>query len=115
MGPNCAPNLMRHNAMADRAQNHSRTGGCQFGGVRYELRAPPLKIYSRSFGISVIVRATAFALTRGSPQRWCRPTDSGRTLNCYFCPNCGSRVWHGEAARDATLSTRAARLMSPSM
>jgi len=59
MGPNCAPNLMRHNAMADRAQNHSRTGGCQFGGVRYELRAPPLKIYSRSRFTSAIVPSAA--------------------------------------------------------
>jgi len=112
------------NTMADSAHNLSRTGGCQCGGVRYELLAPPVKIYichcaecrkqsASAFGISLIVKAKSFALTHGSPQRWCRPTDSGRTLNCYFCPNCGSRVWHGEAARDETLSVKGGSLDEP--
>jgi hypothetical protein len=110
--------------MTDSAHNFSRTGGCQCGGVRYELLAPPLWIYichctqcrkqsASAFGISLIVRAKSFALTRGSPQRWSRPADSGRTLNCYFCPNCGSRVWHGDAARDATLSIKGGSLDDP--
>jgi hypothetical protein len=92
--------------------------------VRYKLLAPPLKTYichcaecrkqsASAFGISVIVRAKSFALTHGSPQRWCRPTDSGRTLNCYFCPNCGSRVWHGDAARDETISIKGGSLDEP--
>ena len=112
------------NTMAESAHNLSRTGGCQCGGVRYELLAPPLKIYichcaecrkqsASAFGISLIVKAKSFALTRGSPQRWCRPTDSGRTLKCYFCPNCGSRVWHGDAARDETLSIKGGSLDEP--
>jgi len=110
--------------MAESAHNLSRSGGCQCGGVRYELLAPPLKIYichceecrkqsASAFGISLIVRASSFALTRGSPRRWCRPTDSGRTLDCYFCPNCGSRVWHGDAARDETLSIKGGSLDEP--
>ncbi|MBO0740812.1 MAG: GFA family protein [Hyphomicrobiaceae bacterium] len=103
------------------AHNLSRTGGCQRGAVRYELLAPPLKIYichcaecrkqsASAFGISLIVRAKSFALTRGSPQRWCRPTDSGRTLDCYFCANCGSRVWHGDATREETISVKGGSL-----
>ena len=110
--------------MANGVDHFSPTGGCQCGGVRYELLAPPLKIYichcaecrkqsASAFGISVIVRAKSFALTHGSPQRWCRPTDSGRTLVCNFCPNCGSRVWHGDAARDETLSIKGGSLDEP--
>jgi hypothetical protein len=106
------------------ANNVSRTGGCQCGGVRYELLAPPLQIYichctecrkqsASAFGISLIVRAKCFALTRGSPHRWSRRADSGRTLNCYFCPNCGSRVWHGDAALDSTLSIKGGSLDEP--
>jgi len=109
--------------MANGVQHFSRTGGCQCGGVRYELRAPPLKIYichctecrkqsASAFGISVIVETKSFALTRGSPQRWSRSTDSGRTLNCSFCPDCGSRVWHGDAA-DATISIKGGSLDEP--
>jgi hypothetical protein len=110
--------------MANSLHNPSRTGGCQCGGVRYELGAPPLKIYichcaecrqqsASAFGISVIVKATSFALTRGTPKRWCRPTDSGRTLKCYFCPDCGSRVWHGDTERDETISIKGGSLDEP--
>jgi len=105
------------NTMAESAHNLSRTGGCQCGGVRYKIYichcAECRKQSASAFGISLIVKAKSFALTRGSPQRWCRPTDSGRTLKCYFCPNCGSRVWHGDAARDETLSIKGGSLDEP--
>jgi hypothetical protein len=82
-----------------------RVGGCQCGAVRYVLTSDPLEVYvchcrecqkqsSSAFGISVIARREAFTVTQGETRRWSRGTDSGRTLHCMFCPNCGSRVWH---------------------
>ena len=35
---------------------------------------------------------------RGTPRFWERPTDSGGRIRCAFCPDCGSRLWHEDAA-----------------
>lgn len=80
-------------------------GGCQCGALRYEVAAAPLRVYcchctecraqsSSAFGISVIVPTAAVRLTAGRPKVWSRPTASGKTLACAFCPDCGSRIWH---------------------
>src|SRR6478735_1001403 len=81
------------------------TGGCQCGAVRYEILAPPLKLYvchcrecrkqtASAFGISAIVRREDFRPTRGEPKSWVRVADSGGRLRLMFCPDCGTRVWH---------------------
>lgn len=84
------------------------TGGCQCGAVRYEIKSPPIAVYichclecrkqsASAFGISVRVRRADFTLLSGTTRVWSRPTDSGRMLDCVFCPECGSRVWHEPA------------------
>jgi hypothetical protein len=106
------------------SDSYPRAGGCQCGSVRYEIRSPPIKVYvchcsecrkqsASAFGISVMASSAAFSLTRGTPKRWSRPTDSGGTLDCYFCPDCGSRVWHGDVAQDATISVMGGSLDEP--
>src|SRR5437762_1997358 len=55
---------------------------------------------------------TAFAVTQGEPRRWSRPTDSGNTLHCQFCPNCGSRVWH-DSEPDDTVSIKGGTFDEP--
>ncbi|MEJ0019893.1 MAG: GFA family protein [Acetobacteraceae bacterium] len=81
------------------------TGGCQCGAVRYAVSAAPAQTYvchcrecqrqsSSAFGISVIFPADAFAVTQGEVRAWRRPADSGRVVDCMFCPACGSRLWH---------------------
>lgn len=81
------------------------TGGCQCGAIRFRLTASPRKVYAchcsecrrqsaSAFGISVIVPLDGVVLERGEPSHWHRPTDSGGTLTCAFCPTCGSRLWH---------------------
>ena len=91
-----------------------RTGGCQCGAVRYELAADPLALYvchcrecrrqsASAFGISVIVPRTALRLTAGTPRFWSRPTDTGNTLRCAFCPTCGSRLWHENDAPEISI------------
>ena len=75
-------------------------GGCQCGAIRYELSHGPLQLYvchctecrkqsASAFGISFIVPQTALRLTQGEPRCWSRPTDTGNTLDCAFCGECG--------------------------
>lgn len=81
------------------------TGGCQCGALRYEISAVPVQIYvchcrecqkqsASAFGISLLFPHAAFRLTSGAAKSWSRPTDGGRSLKCWFCPDCGARLWH---------------------
>jgi len=85
--------------------NPELTGGCQCGAVRYCVSGAPRAVYvchcrecqkqsSSAFGVSVYVERSDFSLLSGSPRSWSRPADSGRIIDCVFCPQCGSRVWH---------------------
>jgi len=96
-------------------------GGCQCGGVRYAIAEPPRALYvchcrecrkqsASAFGISVVVARAGLRVTRGTPKRWSRPTDSGRTLHCLFCPDCGSRLWHEPASGGETVSVKGGSL-----
>ena len=91
-------------------------GGCQCGAIRYEIVAPPARVYvchclecrkqsASAFGISVWVRRTDFTLLSGRQRFWSRPTDSGRVLDCAFCAECGSRLWHEYAGGDSKFLT----------
>lgn len=82
-----------------------RSGGCQCGAVRIDLRGGPERVYcchctecqrqsASAFGISAIYPPGALTVTRGTPKRWTRPTQSGGQMHCHFCPDCGSRLWH---------------------
>ena len=101
-----------------------QTGGCQCGAVRYEFGGSPLDVYvchctecrkqsASAHGISVIVSSDAVRLTRGVLKKWTRSTDSGNTLDCFFCPECGSRVWHGNTDSDAAISIKGGSLDNP--
>jgi len=100
------------------------SGGCQCGQIRYEITGQPREIYvchcrecrnqsASAFGISVIIDSADLHLRQGQPQRWSRPTDSGKTLDCYFCPQCGSRLWHGDKDRAPIVSIKGGSLDQP--
>ncbi len=85
-----------------------KTGGCQCGAVRYELTGEPLpaivchctecqKQTSSAFGMTLPVAKRDFRLMSGTLKEWRRMADSGRELACYFCPECGSRVYHSSS------------------
>jgi hypothetical protein len=87
------------------------TGRCQCGGAAYEISGTPLEIYvchclecrrqsASAFGISAIVRAAEFAVVRGNLKRWSRAADRGGTLDCTFCADCGSRLFHATPGED---------------
>ena len=82
-----------------------RTGRCQCGEIRYKSIGEPLALYvchclecrkqsASAFGISLRVSREGFCTTQGLPKFWSRATDSGRKLQCAFCPTCGTRLWH---------------------
>jgi hypothetical protein len=92
--------------------------------VRYEVAGPTLGIYvchctecrkqsASAFGVSVFVPRPALRVTRGAPKFWSRPTDSGRVLDCAFCPDCGSRLWHQRHGAGDRLSIKAGSLDEP--
>lgn len=81
-----------------------RTGGCRCGAVRYELVGEPLPLVichckecqkhtSSAFGMSLPVAKENLRLT-GALKEWRRKAGSGREVACFFCPDCGTRVYH---------------------
>ncbi len=100
------------------------TGGCQCGDIRYEIRGEPVDLYvchcrecqkqsSSAFGISLLVKSSDLVLLRGAPKVWTRPATLGGSLDCEFCPRCGSRIWHGDPQRDAVVSVKGGSLDTP--
>lgn len=98
-----------------------RTGGCQCGSVRYECADEPITLYichcaecrkqsASAFGISYNVARRDFRVTAGSPRLWTRGADSGGSVECAFCPNCGSRLWHQESPTSETLTVKGGSL-----
>jgi len=80
-------------------------GGCGCGRVRYEIRAKPIAVYvchctdcqrqsGSAFGMSMAVPRDAVVVLSGTPRTWQRRADSGRLSLCYFCPDCGTRLYH---------------------
>ena len=99
-------------------------GGCQCGDVRYECTAEREALYvchcaecrkqsASAFGISVIVRRADLRLVKGDPRSWTRGTDSGRRLKCFFCQNCGSRLWHENEPPEQWASVKGGSLDVP--
>ena len=84
------------------------SGGCQCGGVRYALAAaamPPVichctecqKQTASAFGMTLPVLRRDLELLSGELKEWRRRADSGRSLACFFCPDCGTRVYHSSS------------------
>jgi hypothetical protein len=99
-------------------------GGCQCGEIRYEVHGVPVDLYvchcrecqkqsSSAFGISVLVRSSDLVRLSGTPNIWTRPAAVGGTLDCAFCPRCGTRVWHGNPDRDEIISVKGGSLDTP--
>ena len=85
--------------------NHSLEGSCQCGEVHYQIKGEPLVLYrchctecqkqsGSGFGMSMWVRNDDFEILRGSLKHFHRIADSGRKMECFFCGNCGVRIYH---------------------
>jgi hypothetical protein len=44
--------------------------------------------------MSLTVPEESFRLTSGTPKMWRRSSASGNAVNCAFCSECGSRIFH---------------------
>lgn len=112
--------------MTDPASSTDRryTGGCQCSYLRYEITGRARALYvchclecqkqsASAFGISLIVESGDLHLLHGKPQRWSRATGSGRQLDCFFCPHCGARIWHGDKDKAALVSVKGGSLDQP--
>ena len=85
--------------------NHSLEGSCQCGEVHYQIKGEPLVLYrchctecqkqsGSGFGMSMWVRNDDFKILRGSLKHFHRIADSGGKMECFFCGNCGVRIYH---------------------
>jgi hypothetical protein len=81
-----------------------REGGCQCGRVRYRTTAEPLflaachckecqRASGSAFGLSLIMPQDGVVI-EGELKMFERSSDSGRPLKCFFCPECGTRIYH---------------------
>ncbi len=100
------------------------SGGCQCGDCRFEISGRPLDLFvchctecrkqaASAFGISLIIWDSDFHLVRGAPHYWDRMADSGSVMRCFFCPNCGSRIYHKPMGRPGRLSVKGGTLDEP--
>lgn len=96
-------------------------GGCQCGAVRYEIRADPMTLYAchctecqrqsgSAFSLSLVVPRESVVVTGGTPKRWRRVHESGRVIQCLFCGDCGSRLWHEPERNPAVTILKAGTL-----
>ena len=97
------------------------TGGCQCGAVRYEIAAEPATIYvchceecqkqtASAFGMSVTFPTASVKVIKGQMKVWRRKADSGAEVFCQFCPDCGSRLFHGKDSRAQFINLKAGTL-----
>jgi hypothetical protein len=100
-------------------------GGCQCGAIRYRVDLARVltlyrchcrdcqKLTSTAFGLSMFVPAEAFVLLKGSAKHAARQADSGRTIDSFFCGDCGSRIYNTSAARPGLVNARPGTLDEP--
>ncbi|MDP9138416.1 MAG: GFA family protein [Pseudomonadota bacterium] len=92
--------------------------------MRYSFAGEPQALYichcrecqkqsASAFGISLQVERSGFRLTGGDPRFWSRDTDSGRRVNCAYCPDCGSHIWHETGTTSETITIKAGSLDTP--
>jgi hypothetical protein len=73
--------------------------------VRYEIDAEPDAVYvchytdcqrqsGSAFAMAIRIPRVNFRLLSGTLKKYVRTCDSGRTMDCYFCPECGTRIYH---------------------
>ncbi len=53
-----------------------------------------------------------FRITHGTAREWSRLADTGRTLQCMFCAECGTRICHASPGAD-TVSVKGGSLDTP--
>ena len=97
------------------------TGGCQCGKARYEVTGAPVMtiachctdcqtISGSAFAVVMVVDEGDFRMTSGEVACFTGYGSSGGAKDGYFCPDCGSRLYHKNALRAGKVSLRAGTL-----
>jgi hypothetical protein len=93
------------------------TGGCQCGGIRYEVTGVPQQLVvchctdcqrqsGSAFGMTLVVNEEDFRLTQGELKTYASKSDAGRAKLGAFCPGCGTRIYHKPEWRKGTVSVK---------
>ena len=80
------------------------TGSCLCRAIRYEvsveiaeLRHCHCRDCQKSSGaggaVNAMIPSSGFRITHGTPRRFTKVADSGRTLHRFFCGDCGSPIY----------------------
>jgi hypothetical protein len=95
------------------------TGSCQCGAVTYRAKSAARgyachcldcqKQSSSAFGISIPVDATNLSV-EGEIACFTKTADSGAQTDCYFCPRCGSRIYHEGKGRPGKVTIKGGTL-----
>lgn len=102
-----------------------REGGCQCGEVRYEIGDDPLAVIAchctdcqkqsgSAFGMSMVVKRDSFRILKGEAKSFSRAAGSGASVECFFCPSCGTRLFHQPSSLPVTLNVKPGTLDDPS-
>lgn len=92
-------------------------GSCQCGEVHYRVSGTPVTLFachctdcqrqsSSAFGMALWVKDATVDLERGVLKRWLRDMPSGRTMECSFCPTCGTRIFHQVMGQSEIISIK---------
>jgi hypothetical protein len=99
----------------------AHTGGCLCGAIRYSISAPIAELRAchcidcqRASGahgaVVAFVKRETFKLLQGTPKRYAKKADSGRTLMRYFCGDCGSSLYSHRESMPEVIGVRAGTL-----
>lgn len=92
-------------------------GKCQCGEVHYCVTGIPITVFachctecqrqsSSAFGMALWVKNAEVKFSRGEVRNWIRDMPSGRSMECSFCPNCGTRLFHKVLGQSEVLSIK---------
>lgn len=92
-------------------------GGCACGAVRYRIDAEPLATVvchctecqvqsGGAFSMTLVVPAEALGVVSGTPRSFMRTGESGNELECFFCPDCGARLYNDNHGAPGTLNVK---------
>jgi hypothetical protein len=92
----------------------SRTASCACGRLRVNVAGEPARVgicnctqcqrrTGAAFAVAAFFPTAQVSAIEGAHQAFKRSSDSGRSVEYHFCPECGSTVfWYREATPDLT-------------
>jgi hypothetical protein len=101
-------------------------GSCQCGNVNYEVSEKPIvtvachcqdcqKLSTSAFSVSMILYRSGFKVLSGELKSWERPTAAGGVAVCWFCPDCGNRIFHENPAMPSVVRLKPGTLEDTSV